>query len=202
MNESLSDAGGMAARILDTAEVLLRRHGVGKLNVIDIARAMGMSHGNVYRHFPSKAELRAAVVHRWLHRVSDQTAAIAHKEAPADQRLVEWLRTLAAIKQRKVTEDTELLNAAVEVVRDRPEVQDEHAALLTAQVVAILAAGLADQTLPGAGDPSSTATAILNATARYHHPVMVANGGPLDDQRRGLEGVIALIMAGVGDAPR
>jgi AcrR family transcriptional regulator len=102
MEPSHADADAMRARILDTAETLLRRHGLDKLNVVDVARSMNMSHGNVYRHLPSKAALRAAVIHRWLDRVSDQTAAIACKDIPADQRLVEWLKALAVIKQRKV----------------------------------------------------------------------------------------------------
>ena len=192
----------MRARILDTAEALLRRHGLDKLNVIDVARAMGMSHGNVYRHVPSKTALRAAVIHRWLDRVSDQTKAIAEQDAPANQRLVEWLRTLAVIKQRKVVEDAELLAAAVKVVRDMPEVQDHHAGLLTKQLVGILEAGLADGSLLGVGDPRSTATAILDATTRFHHPDMVANGGAPADQMQGLNGVIALIMSGLEASPR
>jgi AcrR family transcriptional regulator len=202
MEPRLSDAGDMRARILDTAETLLRRHGLDKLNVIDVARAMSMSHGNVYRHVPSKAALRAAVIHRWLERVSDQTKAIADQDAPSNQRLMEWLRTLAVIKQRKVVEDAELLEAAVKVVRDMPEVQEHHAALLTNQLVGILEAGLADGTLPGVGDPRSTATAILDATTRFHHPDMVANGGAPTKQMHGLNGVIALIMIGLEALPR
>jgi AcrR family transcriptional regulator len=195
------DAGGMCARILDAAEALLRRHGLEKLNVVDVARALDMSHGNVYRHFPSKAALRAAVIQRWLHRVSQQTEIIATNDAAADERLVLWLKTLAIIKQRKVTDDAELLAAAGKIVRDAPEVLIEHAGLLTAQVVAILEAGLADGTLPGVADPRSTAMAILNATTRYHHPDMVANGGPLAEQLQGLAGVVALIMASLKRKP-
>lgn len=197
MEQSDPDSGDMRARILDTAETLLRRHGLDKLNVVDVARVMGMSHGNVYRHVPSKAALRAAVIHRWLDRVSDQTRAVADKDAPADQLLVEWLRTLAVIKQRKVTEDAELLAAAVKVVRDAPEVQSQHAALLSGQLVGILEAGLADDTLPGSGDPRATATAILDATTCFHHPDMVANGGAFADQMRRLDGVVSLLVAGL-----
>lgn len=197
MEQTSSDAGDMPARILDTAEALLRRHGLEKLNVVDVARAMNMSHGNVYRHFCSKAALRAAVVHRWLARVSDQMEVIARKDAPADRRLVDWLRTLAVIKQRKVKEDAELLAAAVKVVGDMPEVQDRHSELLTEQLVGILEGGVTDGTLPGIVDARSTSTAILDATMRFHHPVMVAGGAESSEQMRGLEGVISLIMAGL-----
>ena len=51
----------MPHRILDAAEEMLRRHGVQKTNVVDVARALGMSHGNIYRHFPSKQALLDAV---------------------------------------------------------------------------------------------------------------------------------------------
>ena len=55
-----------AERILEAAEEVLRRYGPAKANVVDVARALGVSHGSVYRHFPSKAALRDAVTERWL----------------------------------------------------------------------------------------------------------------------------------------
>ena len=39
-------------RILDAAEEVLRRFGPTKTTVVDVARALGVSHGSVYRHFP------------------------------------------------------------------------------------------------------------------------------------------------------
>lgn len=201
MTPNAADAEEMLTRILDSAEMLLRRHGLQKLNVVDVARAMKMSHGNLYRHVPGKAALRAAVIRRWLHRISTETGFIAAKDAPADERLVEWLKTLAVIKQRKVTEDAELLAAAAQVVREEPDVLHEHIGLLRAQLAAILAAGWANGSLPGVQDAQATAIAVLNATARYHHPDMVVNGGPPALQMQGLEGVIALILAGLRHRP-
>lgn len=197
MELELTDAGEMYTRILNAAEILLRRHGVEKLTVIDVARALNMSHGNVYRHISSKAALRAAVIERWLEHVVEQTYAIAQKEAPADVRLGAWLKGLATIKQRKVTEDAEMLAAAVKIAKDSPQVEQEHSARLTAQVVQILRDGLEDGTLPGVRDPELTATAILNATFRFNHPDAVANGGPPDVQLAALEEVVALIMSGL-----
>ena len=52
-------------QILVAAEDVLRRYGPEKANVVDVARALGVSHGSVYRHFPSKAALRGAVTDRW-----------------------------------------------------------------------------------------------------------------------------------------
>jgi AcrR family transcriptional regulator len=67
----------MAERILEAAEEALRRYGPTKANVVDVARALGVSHGSVYRHFPSKAALRDAVTERWLSEISQPLEAVA-----------------------------------------------------------------------------------------------------------------------------
>lgn len=201
MKANSSDTGDMYARILDTAEALLRRFGPEKLTVTDVARAMDMSHGNVYRHIPSKAALRAAVIARWLEKVSNLTDAIAQKAGPADQRLREWLVELAVIKQRKVTEDAEMLAGAALVVRESPDVEQEHSARLRIQVIKILQDGLKDGTLPHAGDVGVSASAILNATFRYHHPDLVAKGGAPEKQLAALQDVVSLILAGLQRLP-
>ena len=61
-------------RILETAEDVLRRFGPAKATVVDVARALDVSHGSVYRHFLSKAALRDAVAERWLARISRAVA--------------------------------------------------------------------------------------------------------------------------------
>src|ERR1051325_393207 len=63
-------------RILKAAEDLLRRHGPAKTPVVDGARALEMSHANVYRHFASKTELQDAVADRWLKAISEPLAKI------------------------------------------------------------------------------------------------------------------------------
>ncbi|WP_436841019.1 TetR/AcrR family transcriptional regulator [Streptomyces bobili] len=44
-----------AERILEATEEVLRRHGPANATVVDVARALGVSHGSVYRHFRTKA---------------------------------------------------------------------------------------------------------------------------------------------------
>ncbi len=65
-----------AERILEATEEVLRRHGPAKATVVDVARALGVSHGSVYRHFRTKAALREAVTKRWLDRTSEKLARI------------------------------------------------------------------------------------------------------------------------------
>jgi len=47
-------------RILDAAEDLRRRYGPAKATVVDVAHVFGVSHGSVYRHFPSRPCVKIA----------------------------------------------------------------------------------------------------------------------------------------------
>jgi AcrR family transcriptional regulator len=95
-------------RILEVTEDVLRRFGLAKATVVDVARALDVSHGSVYRHFPSKASLRDAVAKRWLERVNAPLEKIAESSGPAPARLERWLRALFAAKYKRVCEDPEM----------------------------------------------------------------------------------------------
>src|SRR5204863_4744897 len=95
-------------RILKVTEDVLRRYGLAKATVVDVARALDVSHGSVYRHFPSKASLRQAVVKRWLDRANAPLQKIAESAGPAPARLEQWLRAMIEVKYKKVCEDPEM----------------------------------------------------------------------------------------------
>src|SRR5690349_5966612 len=114
----MNDTALTSERILEAAEDVLRRFGPNKATVVDVARALGVSHGSVYRHFPSKAALRDAVTERWLHRVSEPLAEIAARKGPAPERLRQWFDALIAKKRRKVLEDPELFATYIRIAAD------------------------------------------------------------------------------------
>lgn len=91
--------------ILDAAEEVLRRHGPQKANVVDVARALGVSHGTIYRHYASKTALWKAVTRRWLQRVEAPLADVAQSSGSALDRLHRWLSQLVSIKREKRTTD-------------------------------------------------------------------------------------------------
>ena len=105
-------------RILEVTEDVLRRFGLAKATVVDVARALDVSHGSVYRHFPSKASLREAVAKRWLDRVSLPLEQVAQDKGPARARLERWLRTLCLAKQKKVSEDPEMFATYLTLARE------------------------------------------------------------------------------------
>lgn len=160
-------------RVLDAAEETLRRYGPGKTAVVDVARALGVSHGSVYRHFASKAELLDAVLERWISRINPPLAAIAHEQAPAADRLHRWLIALIRLKHEKRREDPDLFTAYGRVCADARALIVEHVGELTGLLTGIIGEGMAGGEF-AAGDPARAARALWDATTRFHHPAHAA----------------------------
>ncbi|MEU6542137.1 TetR family transcriptional regulator [Streptomyces sp. NPDC046859] len=160
-----------AERILEATEEVLRRHGPAKATVVDVARALGVSHGSVYRHFRTKAALREAVTKRWLDRTTRLLADIAGAPGlDAETRLREWLAALFAAKRRKAFDDPELFATYSVLTTETAEtVVSEHIADLIGQLTAIVRDGVASGALTVA-DPAVAARALFRATDRFHDP--------------------------------
>jgi AcrR family transcriptional regulator len=156
-------------RILEVTEDVLRRFGLAKATVVDVARALDVSHGSVYRHFPSKASLREAVAKRWLERVSTPLGKIAESSQPAPARLERWLRALFAAKQNRVLEDPEMFATYLTLAQEACKTVKAHKECLIGQLEQILSDGVKQGTFQLA-DVGETARAIFDATSRFHHP--------------------------------
>lgn len=162
-----------AGKILEAAEQVLRRFGPAKTTVVDVSRALGVSHGSVYRHFPSKAALLDAVVEGWLKRTSDPLDDIASSDLPPRERLRQWFDRLIASKRSKVSSDPEMFAASREVFAEVGEVVDRHIRTLQGQIERILSDGVARGDFR-IDDVEATAKAILDATVRFHSPAHAA----------------------------
>ncbi|MFE5126043.1 TetR family transcriptional regulator [Streptomyces sp. NPDC056669] len=159
-----------AETILTATEVVLRRHGPAKATVLDVARALGVSHASVYRHFPSKAALREAVTRRWLGLAREPLATVAAdtRQAPPE-RLRTWFTTLFAAKRKLLSEDPELFATYRVLAAEHSSAVADHVTDLIEQLRAIIADGVTsgDFTSP---DPTATARTVFGATMAYHHP--------------------------------
>jgi len=180
-------------RILDTAEEVLRRYGLAKTTVVDVARALDVSHGTIYRHFPTKAALRDAVAARWLARVSAPLEAIAASDDPAPARLERWLKALAQAKRRKVFDDPELFATYHTLAEQARGVVDAHVEELVGQLRRIVADGVGEGHFH-TRDPGAAARAVFDATMRFHHPAHSSewHGPDIDTQ---FEAVLAFVLA-------
>ena len=187
-----------AELILEAAEDVLRRYGPAKANVVDVARALGVSHGSVYRHFGSKAALRDAVAERWLASISDPLDEVADGTGPAAERLQQWLDLLVSSKRSKALSDPELFATYIELTADAREVVKAHVDTLVTQLARIVADGVAREEFEPT-DPDATGRAVFDATARFHNPAHAPEwSNPGIDAA--YERVRALVLSGL--APR
>jgi AcrR family transcriptional regulator len=159
-------------RILEVTEDVLRRFGLAKATVVDVARALDVSHGSVYRHFPSKASLREAVAKRWLDRTNAPLQKIVESPGPAPARLERWLRTMIAIKHKK---------------------------LLVDQIAHILSDGVKQGAFQ-VTDVKAAARALFDATSRFHHPAHAEEWKDPQVATR-IDAVLVLLLRGL-EAPR
>jgi len=186
-------------RILEVTEDVLRRYGLAKATVVDVARALDVSHGSVYRHFPSKASLRDAVAKRWLARVNAPLEKIVEEVGPAPSRLDRWLKALCAAKQKRLCEDPEMFATYLALAREARDVVKAYKEDLVAQIAIMVSDGVKQGAFEVA-DVKEAARAIYDATSRFHHPAHCEEwSDPANDER--LDGVLALLQRGL-QAPR
>ena len=156
-------------QIVATAEAVIRRHGPAKATVVDVARALGVSHAAVYRHVATKAALRDLVVGRWAETTMPPLRAIAALPAPAPQRLRQLFDALIAGKRRRANDDPELFAAYRTLTADAVAVVAAHVDALVGLAAAVIQSGIEDGTFRVV-DPMAAGRALLYATSRFHHP--------------------------------
>jgi AcrR family transcriptional regulator len=186
-------------QILDVTEDVLRRFGLAKATVVDVARALDVSHGSVYRHFPSKASLRQAVAKRWLDRANAPLEKIAEGTGPAPARLERWLRTMLAIKLKKFGDDPEMFATYLALAQEACAAVKAHRERLIDQIAAILSDGVKQGAFQVA-DLKATARAVFEATVRYHHPAHSEEWNDPALPAR-IDALLALLLRGL-EAPR
>jgi AcrR family transcriptional regulator len=186
--------------ILTTAEDVVRRFGPEKATVVDVARALGVSHAAVYRHVASKADLRNLVVARWVEATMSPLRKIAADKTSASHRLRAFFNTLIAGKRRRASQDPELFAAYRTLAADAPTGVKAHVDELAELTAAIIRAGVKDGSFRNV-DPASTARALLSATSRFHHPSHASEWGDPDIDKA-FEDVWRLVVGGLVAAKR
>ena len=160
-------------RIVSAAEDVLRRFGPAKATVVDVARALGVSHAAVYRHVATKAELRDLVVGRWAEATMPPLRAIVAEPGPAPERLRQLFDTLIAVKRQRAAEDPELFAAYRTLAADAKSVVAAHIDEWVALAATVIQEGVDEGTFRTV-DPVATGRALLFATSRFTHPAHAA----------------------------
>ncbi len=182
-------------QILQAAEDVLRRYGPAKATVLDVARVLGVSHGSVYRHFPSKTALREAVAERWLNRSHAPLSTVVTMPATAAYRLREWLFTLFATKRAKANDDPELFATYLVLVHESSTVTEAHVSAMVGQIAQIIADGVSLGEFRQL-DVDSAARAVWDATRLFHDPVYAPQWSTPDIEAS-FDAVCTLVLSGL-----
>ena len=181
-------------QILDAAEDLLRQYGLEKTNIVDVAKALGVSQSAVYKHFPTKNAVREAVAQRWLHRLSKPLQAVADRTGPAPKVLRAWFLALIALKRKKVRDDRLLFETYRALAETTGGSIVEHIDVLLLQITNIMERGIeAGEFRPV--DPKATAVALLNGTSGFHHPHFVSRSP--EPTKVEIKTLLDLLLAGL-----
>ena len=159
--------------ILDAAETAFRRFGPKKTSVTDIAKALNVSHGTIYRHYPSKTVLREAVTERWLEEkiVAPLNRLLIHFDAlSADVLLKSYLLKLISLKQIHAESDPEMFEMYAEVTAETAELINKHVKSMIQQMNLIIEKGIKTKIFTNIEDLNDFSQAVFHATSRFHHP--------------------------------
>ncbi|WP_090737645.1 TetR/AcrR family transcriptional regulator [Paenibacillus sp. Mc5Re-14] len=154
-------------QILIATEDILRRFGVAKSSVTDVAKVLGVSHGTIYRHFKSKAELLEGVTEKWLNeKIIDPLTKICQDSSVLGiPHLKRYIQTLIELKQYYARDDEEMFGMYTRVTEQAADLIDQHIAHIVDQLADIIVRGgiTTDQ-------PIQLARTLFYATTRFHHP--------------------------------
>lgn len=154
-------------QILAATEEVLRRFGIAKTSVIDVANVLNVSHGTIYRHFKSKAELLEGATKKWLdEKIIEPLTDVCHNTTlDGPEHLKTYIRTLIELKQHYACEDEELFKMYAKVTDEATDLIHKHISEVTDQICEIITRGGIKSE-----DPLQLAHAIFHATTRFHHP--------------------------------
>ena len=154
-----SDAAANRERILAAATTAVRRDG-DRVPMATIAEQAGVGIGTLYRHYPSRQHLLAALTLRSFQLVLQHAGAAALSDEPAPAALEQFLeRTIAA------------RNELILPLHGGPVIHDEQIAALRTEIrnllEQVLARGRRDRTIR----PDATAIDIITTGAMLAQPL-------------------------------
>lgn len=185
-------------RILDVAEEHFRRIGYQKTSVADIASHLGMSTANIYRFFPSRAAINAAICARFVGQTIHLAAAVARRDAPAYDKLKTLFNLLHEERRRQFIEEKSVHDLIVAATIENWPIMSVHRSRLLTIVREIIEEGTEAGDLC-VNDAGEAARSAMNAFSSFYHPILIeARVREPEDAKQGLDQQISFILSALG----
>lgn len=181
--------------ILEALETNVRRYGLERTRLVDVAKSVGVSHSALYKLFTDKQALLDEVSDRWLLHIETELETVLKRKIKASSKLRQWFVLLHQLKLKKVQADPELYLAFnMAASSSRPFIQ-RHLAVNTAQLEQIVRQGMDSGEFKTADVKTVTRTLFI-ATIAFHHPKLVLeNLGK--DRLAQLNAVLKVLLEGI-----
>lgn len=153
------------SRLIAAATAEIRKIGPRRMTVLHVANGLGMSHANVYRHFPDKTALIDAVLNGWLRGLEQRLGEIVEGPDPADDKLERYIATLARAYAETLRDDPAMFRLLAEPDPDAAE-PARHRQRIAQQVGRIIEEGIAIRLFAGS-DARRAAQLALDLAYRF-----------------------------------
>lgn len=150
----------------------LARFGPRRLTVVGVAEEAGMTHANVYRYFPSKAELVDAVAGQWLKEVEASLADIADSPDPADDKLERFVLAIARQYRECAQTNPNVFEVYVSAVENSRGVARKHRGRQLRLLERVMEEGVGAEVF-NPRDRERAIAFVVDATQRFVNPAMV-----------------------------
>jgi len=162
------DIDGIREDLLVAAERRLRRFGSPRFSMTELAADCRMSQSNVYRFFPNKAALMAALVERWFADIEEELGKRVSAAQSWQAKLHAFVRVQLDIKSARFDADPDLFRAYLALAEEQPDPVAVHVTRLQQTLDGILAG-------VGAGSNQAQARALVeDATQLFRDPFLIA----------------------------
>ena len=169
-----SDHADQIDRILVESERQVLSNAGGKLRIVDVAAALGMSHANVYRFFESRDALIEGLVDRWMKESEAGAKAALARSGSAADGLRAFLVEMHKQKRARFINAPNALNIFQTASVTRPDVFEAHRMFLIETGVTLLMRGIEQGEFPisTAQIPSAIQVLGLMITPFVHAPLV------------------------------
>jgi AcrR family transcriptional regulator len=159
-------------RILDLAAEHVRRFGASRLTIVSVAKEAGMSHGNVYRYFPSKEALFDAVTEQWLKPVEAACRTVADAPDPAFDKLERIIVSVHRSYRDKLEGDPEIFDLFCKSFEEGRATVRRHRTRLQSEIQRVLEEGTSGGMFD-VEDQRRALALVFDAVYRFMSPIAI-----------------------------
>ncbi len=159
--------------ILEAAKAQVRRFGETKTNMVDIGRALGVSHAALYRLYRSKAAIMDAIVDEAMRDEAELAAVHIEADGPAADRLLAMLLDLHRRKRERFVDDREIHDLYRRILVERPDMIAAYAERMTSLIARLIVQAI-ERGEWKVDDVEIASGVVRDAVTAYIHPALVA----------------------------